>query len=763
MARIGELIGPNQEVIHPKTSADLVYLEDGRTVEQALVDNIDHGNVVFEDLSYSFDGDMEDDEVKTMIIKGKTYQNILPNPTLRNQMTNGKSNQNLAEGFEDVVVADGDFCSVMMIGETLVNILPEPSVRNSLTNGNRIQKANDVDEGAIKTVNGKVKGALVTGRTLLNLLSSKEASIALEGGPMVKDEEGYYIIDASEKYNGSAGYYQIKINYPYKVDTEYTLMCFVKENTLNEDFIDYGLAKFPIGEGVTGTFVRAFNLNYSGETLFRASISPDKTGRIKIGFLLLEGCYNDIELPYFEGIKSVEMPTVKTSGKNLFSCRDYDLVTSGDSYVTYESSMRSGSFELTCTKGSINRQSAVSILTGQHFVYSHLNDTYNKELVPKDPIMFKGGTYTLSFEPSVVNLDGQWHDYSVLLVDAGGMVIKRFSRIDFQNSTSSYTVTPSEDVHDIRVYISYGSSWLFKLNLRKIQLELNSVATTFESCKSNTMACNERVTLREINGAKDTFDLTTGEYTQVVGEVTLNGSETWSNYFISEDTISFISGMYSDAINKQHDASNLRCDKLKANGYGAWQIPYNITLNTKSFSICLPNTVVSNINEFKNWLSQNPITVQYPLVAPISKVVDVSITNQKDQAINSLNAFENGYIQLLSGRNELFPDMTYEVPTKNSYHVDMLKANTEYTMKRFNGSLIIDGQSYEGSENGTLTSPSALTDKLIVLSDPSGDEMLLEGDLTNKNTHYFEGMNSAKTPTLIIHNTPMPFGKAGRK
>ena len=166
--RIGELIGPNNEVVHPKTSADLVYLEDGRTVEEVLTDNIDYGNAVFEGNTFHFSDDLEGDYAKSFIIKGKTLQNIMPEPCVRGELTNGEMFKKVNEGVEDAHVIEAAMMRASAVGDTVINLLQKPVLKNSLSNYTINQKTNANHEN-VNTVDGPVEGAIISGDTMLHL------------------------------------------------------------------------------------------------------------------------------------------------------------------------------------------------------------------------------------------------------------------------------------------------------------------------------------------------------------------------------------------------------------------------------------------------------------------------------------------------------------------------------------------------------------------------------------------------------------------
>ena len=80
----------------PETSANCVILSDGNDLQKVLDNDLTTPTVVHEETSFkggvgdvNVSSSVVDGEVGRMVIKGKTYQNILPEPSLRNSMTNG--------------------------------------------------------------------------------------------------------------------------------------------------------------------------------------------------------------------------------------------------------------------------------------------------------------------------------------------------------------------------------------------------------------------------------------------------------------------------------------------------------------------------------------------------------------------------------------------------------------------------------------------------------------------------------------------------
>lgn len=229
-------------------------------------------------------------------------------------------------------------------------------------------------------------------------------------------------------------------------------------------------------------------------------------------------------------------------------------------------------------------------------------------------------------------------------------------------------------------------------------------------------------------------------------KVILDGksSEDWKQNSHSGNFVQFegYSNFCLYSMNLPVSNRGLLCDKLSYYGYdskfrhtkvegisdgGGYRLIF-VRVKTEK----LPTNDVAG---FKQWLSQNPTTVWY------------QTTTTQDNSIREMLSFANGHLQVSSeAENSLLPSVQYEIPTKNSYHMDLMKTNTLYTMKAktVSGTFTIDGTSYNVNANGTFTSPSSMTDKLLVMSNRTNEEvMLLEGNVIDKTIPYFKGIKSA--------------------
>ena len=205
------------------------------------------------------------------------------------------------------------------------------------------------------------------------------------------------------------------------------------------------------------------------------------------------------------------------------------------------------------------------------------------------------------------------------------------------------------------------------VTISNIQLEQGSAPTSYEPFKSNILSTPEEIVLRSLpGGICDTLNLNTGEYVQRIGEIVLDGSESWGAGSLIGDTMRF--GATTQEY-KMKSSSDGLCDKVQYIRYNNEDIehvridgatPYgNISLWVNKSRLSTQNT-----NGLKLWLQSNPITIQYELATPVVKTVDLTTVDQDNQP-TKLGTFENvTHVSLESAG--LIPEVEMEVATRIS-------------------------------------------------------------------------------------------------
>lgn len=326
------------------------------------------------------------------------------------------------------------------------------------------------------------------------------------------------------------------------------------------------------------------------------------------------------DIPYFEGMQSVKMPVLTTTGKNLFD----------------------GKLEM----GSIDNATGLDVLHS-----FRMRSNYIK--------VKSGTTYTLSSNEST------YHLY-VCEYDAN----KSFIKFIFDKNNKTFTT--SSTTNYIRFRTDNNET---EFNI-EIQLEESSIKTSYEPYKSNILTVNEDVTLRGIGDVQDELNLLTGELTERIGEVVLDGSEdeNWhidmSSNNVTRLNMTFKVGL-DNIIDCDFATTGMLCDRfIQVTGSSLWanDVQGVGSSNGSGLKIGIPksNLTTQDVNGFRYWLSQNPVTVQYQLATESIKTVD--LTPSGTHPSTTPYCWKNGHIQLSS--SGLLPSLEYSVVTSRAGQIN---------------------------------------------------------------------------------------------
>lgn len=208
--------------------------------------------------------------------------------------------------------------------------------------------------------------------------------------------------------------------------------------------------------------------------------------------------------------------------------------------------------------------------------------------------------------------------------------------------------------------------------LSNIQLEEGDIATTYEPYKSNILTISEETELHGIGGVKDELNLITGELTQRIGKMIIDGRGEfkwgygWNSYGTSYplDNPTIL-----DNYNFKKD-KNLICEQLPildSHNYNdrAGIVP---DVNRRGIVLVVPNELTggpNNVDGLRTWLNENPLTVFYEFNTDSVKTVDLTIVDQDGKTINKLNSF-NGttHISTEVAENSAYPMVSLEVASE---------------------------------------------------------------------------------------------------
>ena len=239
---------------------------------------------------------------------------------------------------------------------------------------------------------------------------------------------------------------------------------------------------------------------------------------------------------------------------------------------------------------------------------------------------------------------------------------KNFLSDVINKQSSSETFAIPSNVCFIKIKFDYTLDMAMVDN---IQLEVGDKATSYEPYKSNILTTNEEVELRGIGDVKDTLDCLTGEVVERVGEIVLDGSddENWLEVDRDENSVPF----FQSIIKGRKGNDKLICDKLivrkdiAGDKIAVSTTVYGI-MGTASGPIRIKNGATS-LTEFKQRLSQNPITVQYELATESIKTVELLAQNQDGKTLSVIKPIE-GTMQLSTSSDTIKPLFSGEIPVE---------------------------------------------------------------------------------------------------
>ena len=251
--------------------------------------------------------------------------------------------------------------------------------------------------------------------------------------------------------------------------------------------------------------------------------------------------------------------------------------------------------------------------------------------------------------------------------------------------------------------------------------------TNEDGTKSNTLSTPEEVTLRGIGEVQDTLDCLTGEVTERIGEIVLDGSEDelWSLHQISSYTTHTRFEFSLRNNNKLLGIvrTELKCDRftwidgdvetehIKMDG----EYSRSIFVYIQSSKLA-----TQNVNGLKSWLQTNPLTIQYILETPTIKTVDLNSSNGD---VKTPIVYKNGHILLQS--DGLIPELRYSIPDSYS---GLIAQNTMTNLKhswRLDELEIMAYTSIVNSQYDSLILvATAETNEVLVSSDYVPDESL---------------------------------------
>lgn len=450
-----------------------------------------------------------------------------------------------------------------------------------------------------------------------NVMDGHVKSAILKGNTLVN------LIENSPIVNVNAHYIDYLFKFNLKSNTTYTAIFNVETDATD---LTCGILKSSGSwNSATDTYVNGYNkilLTTTEEAIYGLRIRYNDVDTYSLNtsnVMLLEGDYTNIDIPYFEGMQSVKLPVLTTIGKNLFDGKlEKGLIdgTTGEP-LQNQSYARSVNF--------IKVQSNIS------YILSEKNDSTNFRIYEYD---------------------------------------ENFGYIGFL-STNPFTTTSNTSYIKFRTYPKNSGDDVSSVDF-EIMLERGNTVTTYEPYKTNILTTPADLELRGIgegsSRVEDELDCLTGKVTERIGEIVLDGTQ---------DMISDGNGVYIqvDDVKRFLDyTGKIACDKLPVmptyghlpgveNGISGYTNA-NAHLGKNWLYVKINNSI--NKDEVKEWLTQNPVTVQYQRVTESIKTVDLMPSGTHPST--TPYCWKNGHIQLSS--SGLLPSLEYSVVTSRAGQIN---------------------------------------------------------------------------------------------
>lgn len=454
---------------------------------------------------------------------------------------------------------------------------------------------------ATDTIEKQVRSAILKGNTLVNL-SPFTNKIALSPSNISETKKVLQTLNQNTKYI-------LIFNINNSTSSLASNYIMVRGYNTDGAFKEYGRTIKNFGNGKHYILLESMEGNV--ELIF---IGSDFSCEIDDTILAIyqDGMEN-WDIPYFEGMQSVRMPVLTTTGKNLFELPQSDKML----------------------KGSIGKYIKLNLKPNTNYTYNSILDK-------------KGNTSEFDFYGWISNdINSNFTGHKVFHWKL--------------NKTFSKTFNTGNDEWYFHVYGEQKSDD-YRNYLINFQLEEGSTATSHEPYKSNILSTSEDVVLRGIGEVRDTLDCLTGEVVQNIGEMVLDGSENWVKPVSQPEITSKF--MLLDFPNNP-TAKILSNFKVKnsalADSMGIW-CDTNTVLNV--------DKSIDTVEQLKAFLFANNITIQITKKQESIKTVDLN--GQKVYSYDGTTHYSCS-----AAEGSLIPTLAIDVPTNLPALVSRQRATIE--------------------------------------------------------------------------------------
>ena len=457
------------------------------------------------------------------------------------------------------------------------------------------------------TAEKPVKSAILKGNTLVNMVENQH--FALDSGDAYKR---LYTLNVPVKLNTTYTVY-ISLNCADKITTTKEGVFRIKKDSNDgKDLIDP--IQFDTSDTTSSTELKVTIQNVDCKYFHFRSYNFKIENVI---LMLLEGDHSSEDIPYFEGMQSVKMPVLTTTGKQLLNVNDLsNIITTDGTIPTLPTIINAeeGIIQINDKSRENNKGYKVKVKPNTDYVGSCLSS----------------GSHVRC---RILDLQGN----------------KLNEERDY-NSTIYYSFNSGDNDYVVVAFTCHTTK------NEQVQIALyegTTQPTSYESHKSNILTVNEEVELCGIGDVKDELNLLTGDVISRTGSYTYKGeiipyfNQSIGGYVASigaNANVTLKSGIISDRFAlgsfTDHDTG------VYGNSNGYFYFFDKLTSSSQEF--------------IEKYIGAN---FRFELLEDSIKTVDLSVVNQDGNNTN-LSTFDDITHVTLSSEG-LIPEAELEVATKN--------------------------------------------------------------------------------------------------
>ena len=217
-------------------------------------------------------------------------------------------------------------------------------------------------------------------------------------------------------------------------------------------------------------------------------------------------------------------------------------------------------------------------------------------------------------------------------------------------------------------------------------------------------------------------------------EITLDGSENWSIYNTSDNTIKFLSiTAYPKC---KVESSKMICDKLKYNrgSYDLERIRFRTpSWNTIFLWINKSRLSTHDVDGLKQWLSQNPVTAVYELETPIVNTISLDNLNFDVTANNTLSIDSNVPVQKITFNNLVEKD--YPLLASTNYMLQFKADNSGKIWIGLGTNNLKEFDCVKGLNSYIVTTPTTLENNNLTIK---GKAIKINDVIVTQSNEIFE-------------------------